>query len=89
MAYDNSREPDMYHLHAVVNDETATVANRARARRTMELIQRQMRDDKLIRQRERLIKATKAGAVEESKKISEWLNEYMFRKYGISRSGSL
>lgn len=89
MAYDNSREADMYHLDSVRKDETATPANRRRADRTMSLIKRQMSDPRLISQRERLIKANIAEDAEEARKISAWLNAYMYRKYGLSPTGTL
>jgi len=82
---DLSREADLIQLNQVINDQTDkyTYHQKRRARRTTSKILKKIHDPYLKDTRMRLIRATRANDIAEINKISDTLQEYERRTYGL------
>lgn len=74
---DESRAKDLAHLQAVIDNPLKPYLARYRANKAKQAIIRQMKDRKLCRMRERLIKAAKALDEEAEWKISQEIKYYL------------
>ena len=74
---DESRAKDLAHLQSVIDDPLKPYLARYRADKAKQAIIRQMKDPKLRRMRERLIKAAKAFDEEAELKIGQEIKSYL------------
>lgn len=79
---DQGRFHDMEQLTMVLHNPDESALHKRQAHRALEKIKSKMRDPFIHSQRERLIKATQAGDVDEVDKISEIISDYEIRTYG-------
>lgn len=80
---DMSREPDLLELHHVLSSDSYTDNQKRRAYRTKGKILAKMQDSFLKSQRLRLIQATRVDDIDEVNKISDTIQAYEYRTYGL------
>lgn len=81
---DGTRAADIDYLRGILNDPAESDLHKRQARRTYQRIMQKINDPMIRRHRERLVRATRAGDVDEVEKISTELSDYELRKYGPS-----
>lgn len=79
---DEGRFHDLNQLTMVIHNPDESALHKRQAHRSLDKIKSTLKDKTLQRERQRLVRATQAGDVDEVEKISEIIREHMLRTYG-------